>query len=67
MRAKMRFRKELKSVVIFGALFFYGTLMFGQVVKSIGLPIDFTDANEFDPVLSNNGDMLAFISDKTGH
>ena len=66
MHAKMKFRKEIKSVIIFGVLFFYGTLMFGQVVKSIGLPIDFTDANEFDPVLSNNGDKLAFISDKTG-
>ncbi|RLD65676.1 MAG: hypothetical protein DRI95_08155, partial [Bacteroidetes bacterium] len=62
----MRFRKKIKVVLFIGVLFFYGTLMYGQVVKSIGKPIDFTAANEFDPVLSNRGDKLAFISDKTG-
>lgn len=63
---KKEFRKKIKSVVLILALFFYGTLMYGQLVKSVGLPIDFSDANEFDPVLSNKGDKLAFISDKTG-
>lgn len=60
------FLVKIKSVLLITALFFYGTLMQGQFIKSVGLPIDFPNANEFDPVLSNNGEELAFISDKSG-
>ena len=66
----MRNNKELfvglKSAILIATLFFYGTLMHGQLIKSVGLPIDFANANEFDPVLSNDGGELAFISDKSG-
>ncbi len=37
-----------------------------QFIKSIGLPIDFDAASEYEPAISNNGNLLAFISNKTG-
>ncbi len=37
-----------------------------QVIKSIGLPIDFDAASEYEPAISNNGDKLAFISNISG-
>ncbi len=66
MLVKMKFCKKIKPFILVGFLFFYGTIVLGQLEKSIGQPIDFSDANEFDPVLSSNGDKLAFISDKSG-
>ncbi len=66
MFAKIKFRKKIKSFILIGVLFFYGTTIYSQDLKSVGLPIDFTQGNEFDPVLSHTGDKLAFISDKTG-
>ena len=66
MRSSKEFYVKIKAALLIAALFFYGTLMHGQLIKSVGLPIDFPNANEFDPILSNDGNELAFVSDKSG-
>jgi len=40
--------------------------IFGQNIQGVGVPIDFNDGNEYDPAFSNDGKLLAFVSDKSG-
>jgi outer membrane protein OmpA-like peptidoglycan-associated protein len=37
-----------------------------QVKSEIGPPFDFETGNEYDPVFSNDGNLFAYISDKSG-
>jgi len=37
-----------------------------QNILQVGIPIDFSDGNEYDPAFSNDGELLAFVSDKSG-
>ncbi len=37
-----------------------------QNILQVGIPIDFSDGNEYDPAFSNDGKLLAFISNKFG-
>ncbi len=37
-----------------------------QVIKNVGAPIDFVSSQEYEAAISFNGELLAFISNKTG-
>ncbi|OQY03543.1 MAG: hypothetical protein B6I20_04840 [Bacteroidetes bacterium 4572_117] len=58
--------KKVKSIVLIWVLFFYGQFIYGQFNKPDGIIVDFSGANEFDPVFSFDGEKFAFISNKTG-
>ena len=61
-----KFRNNITLFIFIGGLFFCVTTVSSQSLKTVGLPVDFSDGNEYDPILNNRGNKLAFISDKSG-
>ena len=58
----LTFQITVTLFLIFGFSFTH----FGQNIKPVGEPVDFANANEIDPALSKDGNLLAFISNRSG-
>jgi len=57
---------NIKFLLLIVSFYFSVSYSEGQVIKSIGKPIDFDGSNEFEPAISFDGEQLAFIANKTG-
>lgn len=62
----LKIYKHINFLLLAIAFFFSISDIQAQFIKSVGLPIDFDNASEYEPAISNNGQLLAFISNKTG-
>jgi outer membrane protein OmpA-like peptidoglycan-associated protein len=54
------------GILIFILFWSFTGIVYGQNIVEVGPPIDFASGNEYDPAFSNDGNQLAYISDKTG-